>query len=382
MSARTSHLVIRDFAQIHRADVALGDLSVLVGPQASGKSLALQLLKLTLDGQRVTRVLLDNGFAWENTAGLLERVFGEGMGNAWKKRTAVTLDERTLSLEALATDARKLNSPQEVFYVPAQRALTVIEGWPLSFPQGPLGTPFVVRQFSEQLAALLRGLGSAARIFPLEAKLKVGLRQVIDDAFFHGASLDLTTVRGKMEMRLSHGKAELPAIAWTAGQRELVPLLVALYSLLPAGKRPRDPDIEWVILEEPEMGLHPKGILVVMMLVLELLHRGYRVVLSTHHPLVLDVLWGITRVQQATRRGAAVKILRMLGAPADLLSVAQSALKKTYTITHFGFDPKGRVVTKDISSLDPSSEDEDMSGWGGLSGLSGRIGDILAEAGT
>ena len=54
-------LEIHDFAQIRDATIELGDLTVLVGPQATGKSLALQLLKLCVDGQRITRALADNG---------------------------------------------------------------------------------------------------------------------------------------------------------------------------------------------------------------------------------------------------------------------------------------------------------------------------------
>ena len=374
-------LSVRNFAQIKHADVPLGDLSVLVGPQASGKSLALQLLKLCLDGQRVTRILLDNGFAWSGVEGLAERIFGEGMGRAWRKRTSVSMGGHALHLDALASEARKLSSPQQVFYVPAQRALTIMDGWPLSFPQGPLGTPFVVRQFSEHLAGILRSVSSSGRIFSLETpKLKLGLRRAVDDALFRGAALDLATIRGKTELRLIQGKAQLPTIAWTAGQREFVPLLIALYALLPAGKRTRDHDIEWIILEEPEMGLHPKGILAVMLLALELLARGYRVVLSTHHPLVLDIVWGLTRLQEQPGRGGGQRVLRMLGADPDLLPIAQAALQKRYTITHFGPGERGQVLTTDISSLDPGSSNPIVEGWGGLSGLSGRIGDIVAEA--
>jgi hypothetical protein len=149
---------------------------------------------------------------------------------------------------------------------------------------------------------------------------------------------------------------------------------------LPAGKRTRDHDIEWIILEEPEMGLHPKGILAVMLLALELLARGYRVVLSTHHPLVLDIVWGLTRLQEQPGRGGGQRVLRMLGADPDLLPIAQAALQKRYTITHFGPGERGQVLTTDISSLDPGSSNPIVEGWGGLSGLSGRIGDIVAEA--
>ena len=59
---KTDHLVIQNFAQIAEARIGLSDLSVLVGPQATGKSLALQWLKLAVDGNRVLGTLSEQGF--------------------------------------------------------------------------------------------------------------------------------------------------------------------------------------------------------------------------------------------------------------------------------------------------------------------------------
>jgi hypothetical protein len=373
-------LHVKDFGPIALADVEFGDLTVLVGPQATGKSLALQLLKLCIDGQRVARELSDNGFQWDDAPTLLGHVFGEGMGQAWRRETRVSLSGRDLDIQWLAERAKKLSSPQEVFYIPAQRALTVIDGWPVVFTGGPLGTPYVVRRFSQGLLDLLRSYGAESPLFPVDRRLRVGLRQAIDSAVFHGAPLKRHTVRNRSELRLSFGGETLPTIAWTAGQREFAPLLVALYSLMPAGKFTKVHSVDWVVLEEPEMGLHPRAILAVMLLVLELLARGYRVLLSTHHPLVLDVVWGLTRIQQHPKRGNPKRVLNLfgdLGAP-DLRSVGEAALEKTYRVTSFDFDGK-RVVTRDISGLNSGAADAREAGWGGLSGLSGQIGDVVAE---
>jgi hypothetical protein len=45
------------------------------------------------------------------------------------------------------------------------------------------------------------------------------------------------------------------------------------------------------------------------------------------------------------------------------------------------FDFKGglQVNSRDISSLDPGSQDPAISGWGGLTGMSGRIGAVISE---
>jgi hypothetical protein len=172
-------------------------------------------------------------------------------------------------------------------------------------------------------------------------------------------------------------------MVWTAGQREFVPLLVALYALIPGGKKTKEEAVDWIVLEEPEMGLHPKAILAVMLLVLELLARGYKVILSTHHPLVLDVIWGLQRIKAGTKRGRSIRVLEMFGAAdaGGLRGIAEAALEMQYRVTNFAF-VDGGVVTQDISELDPGSSDDAIAGWGGLSGLSGRIADVVSEAVT
>lgn len=42
-------LNLRNLGPIREADLTFGDLTVLTGPQASGKSIALQVLKLAID---------------------------------------------------------------------------------------------------------------------------------------------------------------------------------------------------------------------------------------------------------------------------------------------------------------------------------------------
>jgi hypothetical protein len=134
--------------------------------------------------------------------------------------------------------------------------------------------------------------------------------------------------------------------------------------------------VEWVVIEEPEMGLHPKAILSVMLLVLDLMKRGYRVALSTHSGQILDVLWAIQRMSETTPDPRL--LLKALGAPStqQLLSVAEFAFTKTFKTYYFGMN--GTV--SDISGLDPGAEDDVEAGWGGLSEFTGRITDAVGEA--
>ncbi|MDW8469853.1 MAG: hypothetical protein RML56_13655 [Burkholderiales bacterium] len=156
-------------------------------------------------------------------------------------------------------------------------------------------------------------------------------------------------------------------MAWTAGQREFVPLLVGLCPLLPAGAMTRRREIDWVILEEAEMGLHPNGIMALMLLVLDLMSRGYRVAMSTHSPLVLDVVWAIRHLERDSWK----ELLEIFGISgvtranaAGEVRMAEAALRKRYRV--FALIRGRYVVSRDISEVDPASSDRTMAGWGGL----------------
>jgi len=64
----------------------------------------------------------------------------------------------------------------------------------------------------------------------------------------------------------------------------------------------------------------------------------------------------------------------------QMRKVAESALGKDYRVYLMDFDKRGKVVSKDISTLDPFSEDESVAGWGGLTEFSSRFGDSVRKA--
>lgn len=127
------------------------------------------------------------------------------------------------------------------------------------------------------------------------------------------------------------------------------------------------------------MGLHPKALNAVMALVLDLLWRGYKVVLSTHSPFVLDVVFAL-RALRGSRRGARL-LSQAFGLPHNLQAreIFGAALAKSSRTFFLGFQ-QGRVFSRDISSLDPGSDEPDIAGWGGLTAFSGRFGEAIAEA--
>ena len=369
---------LTNLGQIKEADVQFGDLTVLVGPQATGKSIFLQLLKLLVDTGAIVDELRRFNLDWNGKIeNFLELYFGEGMSTIYEPAvTQIAVDERSVELANLLR-GRKTRD-ERLFFIPAQRVLSLRDGLTRPFTDYRSGDPFVVREFSEKLHQLVQTeFGQAAELFPQSRRLKTALRDQIDHHIYGGYGLKTSADRFQKRMVLSSptSAAQLPYLVWSAGQREFTPMLLGLYWLLPPSKVARRDKLEWVVIEELEMGLHPNAITVTMLLVMELLWRGYRVCLSTHSPHVLDVVWAL-RVLQA-HGGVERDVLDLFNIKTDASTrgLARAALEKEMRVYYFQRD--GAV--KDISSLDPAAEDNATAGWGGLSEFSGHVGDIVAR---
>jgi hypothetical protein len=376
--SKRTKLKIQNFAQIAEADLVFGDLTVLVGPQATGKSLALQWLKVAMDGRQIVNALHDAGHATDKPEVLVDLIFGAGMGAAWQADTQITRDRTRLARKALG---RLGNGRESVFYIPAHRSMLISDGWAMPFQKLSNETPVVARIFSQNLFDRFSGRG-AGPLFPLGRVLKAEYREKIDEAVFHSGQVAIEEdhQHHAKRLRLAHGDMKLPFMTWTAGQREFTPLLLGLYHLLPPRKLLKQPDIDWVIIEEPEMGLHPKAISVVMLLVLDLLWRGYRVAMSTHSPDVLTALWMLRRLKESQARWQLVCKGFDIGTSQQMQQVAKAALEKDCRVYLMAFGKDGKVRSTDISALDPGSDDEQIAEWGGLTEFSSRFGDAVRTA--
>jgi hypothetical protein len=367
-------LEVRKFAQIERARVEFGDLTVLVGPQATGKSLLLQWLKVGLDAGEVVSALREAGHDVKTAKNLLDLIFGEGMSAAWSDNTFIAFEGKAVSPSSWTKGLRK---PQfgRVFFIPAHRALLLAEGWPAPFIKLNADTPVVARLFSQNLYQRFSGRQASA-LFPVGRILKEQYRELIDDAVFHGGKVELEKEGLRYRLRLGFdGKVQLPFMTWSAGQREFTPLLLGLYHVLPPRKATKRKEIDWVVIEEPEMGLHPQAIAVFMLLVLDLLWRGYRVVISTHSPLILDIVWAIRRLSENEARWQLLSDAFFVKERRAVKQVMEHALGASYRVYFLQLDEETqRVNTLDISSLDPGAPGDAEAEWGGLTGFSSRFG--------
>src|SRR2546427_713628 len=289
-------LNIHNLGQIKEASLSFGDLTVLVGPQATGKSIALQLLKLMVDAGQVQREMRLYGLDWSRELPrFLDIYFGEGMRSIWREgESRIEWSGKSVDLPQIAARNRK-GKEESLFFIPAQRVLALRDGWPRRFTDYTPGDPFAVREFSERLRVLVeQEFGASGDLFPQERRLKREFRELLQRHVFSDFHLRVDKFRSQKRLVLGAGsdaESSLPYMVWSAGQREFVPLLLGFYWLMPSTKVSTRGEIKWVVLEELEMGLHPRAISIVLLLVFELVARGYRVCLSTHSPQGLDAIW-------------------------------------------------------------------------------------------
>jgi energy-coupling factor transporter ATP-binding protein EcfA2 len=383
-------LRVQNFGPIRDGEVEFGDLTVLVGPQASGKSIFVQLLKAIEDAAAIRKALKDHGFEWQHGGRARQNFsalyFGEGMDSLWRADAAISVDGKRFDFDRNVVGSRPgIASQERVFFVPAQRVLVLQDGWPSPAMDRSVEAPYCTRNFCETLRELLdRPRGEERAVFPQRRRLKEEFRRLLNQGIYDGGQvrLDRQGMRKRLVLQPKGAPSALPYSVWSAGQREFTPLLLGLYWLMPPTKITKRPEIETVVIEEPEMGLHPQAIVSFCLLALELLHRGYKVIISTHSPVVLDVVWALRELRDCKRQHAvrALCDIFALENPTPPTRQLLADALRTDCRTYFFGRTRRSVRVYDISTLDPGDPDAAVSGWGGLSGFSGQIADIVGNA--
>ncbi|MDE6058261.1 MAG: AAA family ATPase, partial [Muribaculaceae bacterium] len=280
MNQTTEHLTVKNFGPILDVDIKFGYLTILIGPQASGKSLLLELFKLVEDHDHIVSTLSQYNYVLGRSAArsLPEYYFGEGLSSLVKDSTTVYVNGQDVT-ERLTDASIKTEGPAEesIFYIPAQRILSIADGRPKNFMEYDLSTPYPLRIFSETLRVFMQGgLSGPDIIFPMSQRLNKSVRDSINSSIFHNGKVIMDESGGQRKMKLSIDGLKLPFMTWSAGQKEFMPLLLAIYCLTePSSSAVKREDYKWVIIEEPEMGLHPKAIESVIIEIIGLMQQGF-----------------------------------------------------------------------------------------------------------
>lgn len=379
-------MMLRRFGPIRQAEVNFGDLTVIVGPQATGKSLFLQALKLAVDRDQIHDTFRHHGMTFNGNAdAFLDAYFGRGMSGALGSQARVGWQGKERGVAEFAKPTKGQTRHERVFYIPAQRVMSLPGGVSQNFGQFNFGDPYTLRSFSDAVHDLIQNeFGAKSELFPAPNRLNPTLRKPVEDHLFGGNQLvmdDAGDYTKKLALRVPGDGKPLGFLSWSAGQREFAPMLMGLYWLCTTTNRRKTGDkaddvIEWVVIEEPEMGLHPKAISAVLLMILELLRRGYRVVVSTHSPVVLEMVWALQEFKRLGADESDVRALFDLGARNEAKELGRSALAKDYRV--YFFDRQNDV--RDISQLSPVAQDVAEAEWGGITGFSSNTNKAIASA--
>lgn len=374
---------IKQFGPIDNISIDFGDLTILVGPQASGKSIALETLKLAIDYNYIIDTLDKyNYIIGLNTDKILNLYYGEGMYGIWKKESIIEIDDVGFLRNTLSEKEKSLD--EKLFYIPAQRILSISDGRPKNFMEFDNSSPYVLRSFSETLRLFMQhGMGSEDVLFPMKNRSEVFLSHSFDQSIFHRAQIVMEELSGQKKMVLDVDNMKIPFMSWSAGQKEFMPLLLAFYCLSgPPSQIVKKEKYKYVVIEEPEMGLHPQAIVSVILQIIELIQSlGYKVIVSTHSPVFLEFAWAFTLLKgnKTQCHEALCEIFDVsVDSPArDLLKNFFSKNIKTYYFQRK--DKNGKVVSYDISSLDVTANENIISEWGGLSEFSSRVSNVVSN---
>ena len=91
----------------------------------------------------------------------------------------------------------------------------------------------------------------------------------------------------------------------------------------------------------------------------------------------MDAIWALKHLRES--QASPESLLDIFEAPHTPLmhDLAQTMMQKKVKVFYFD---RESGTTRDISELDPSSEEEGEAGWGGLSEFSGRANEAVARA--
>lgn len=371
-------LSVKNLGPIKEADVTLGDLTILVGEQASGKSLFLQAMKLLLDKTHILTTLEKYNYVVNKSPeNILTLYFGEGMSGVWTDETCIANTDMEISKKSSLPEKDETDK-ESLFYIPAQRILSISDGRPKNFMEFDNSTPYVLRAFSETLRLYFQsGLNTDGVVFPAHGEMDTSF----DRSIFHGGRIVADESSGQKKMRMEIDGMSIPFMTWSAGQKEFMPLLMAFYCLYGHSSTvaPKD-KYKYVVLEEPEMGLHPQAIKTIILQVLELMQMGYKVVISTHSPVFLEFAWAFNLLNSNVEEGKTEALLEIfdLDNTTSIKDKLSDIFNKSVHTYYFA-RRSGKVHSLDITSLDAGDDNPDIAEWGGISQFAGKVSEIVAK---
>lgn len=165
---RSPSLQVKNLGPIQSADLSFGDLTVIVGPQATGKSIFLQTLKLLLDRDQIHDTFKHHSMSFnDRTDAFMEGYFGRGLSGAWSAKSRLTWKGKSVDLSDYAKPSKSTTRHERMFYIPAQRVMSLPGGVSKNFGEFNFGDPYTLRAFSDAVHDLIQNeFGAKGELFP------------------------------------------------------------------------------------------------------------------------------------------------------------------------------------------------------------------------
>ena len=345
---------VTNLGPIAKGEVEFGDLTILTGPQATGKTLFLETFKLAKDYSNIA-LYYEESDPTHNFDAFWDFYYGDKMRKIMTKDTSFSLNDQKFQYLKSFHESWDL-----VHYIPAQRSLALSEGR-IKLSDDFINSPYVLVKFCNHL----------------QKYTKIYSEHILKDTvknfdFLQKADINMRRSAGSPRLEMTINKQTVPYMAWSTGQRELTPLLMALDYFKTIKKS------EFIVIEEPELGLHPRAIIEFMLTVLKIIQTGTKVIISTHSSTPLDFVWTIKQLKEKGAKPS--ELAKMFDFKIKDKTIFDNLFEKTFKTYYFAPDKKTKkVYTKDISSLDVYSEDEDIATWGGMSLSADRAGSIVSR---
>ena len=141
------------------------------------------------------------------------------MSNLWTPQTEVIIDDIPFIRTDIPKKTKEEDKEESLFYIPAQRVLSVSDGPGKPFMAYGSDTPYVNRMFGEVIRQFIQyGIGQQSVLFPMKSRLKDNIRRRLDNSIFHGATIELEEVDVQRKIVMRTGSTKIPIMAWSAGQ--------------------------------------------------------------------------------------------------------------------------------------------------------------------
>jgi hypothetical protein len=367
---------VENFGPIKKVEVEFGDLTVLVGPQATGKSIFLQMYKWKYDALHILNYKRSLGFIWpKNVEEMLRLHFGDGVYSLLSEDSKINGSP----IELVVDDGKGISSTFEnVIYVPANRDLIFSNNWIRHSNTGFLPfDPYVLRTLSGYMEFFL--------FKRYDKKGRLSSEQK-DSAFWDSNPIyyskePLIHIEDQQQKLALEMDGNIVVFNdWSTGQKQYLPIATTIDVLKTYDFEGSYFKEKIVVIEEPELGLHPKAIQSFILQIFTLMERGFRIVLSTHSELILETMWVLNQIVENQQDfDVLVPLFETENRP-EFLATFQALRGKSFRTFYFDRQNEfGGAISTEISSLDLFSEDPNMANWGGFMNFKDRANAVVAQ---